>query len=363
MMAGAFLLLLGPLVVLHELGHYLVARLFGVRAESFSIGLGKELFGWTDRRGTRWKLAAVPLGGYVLFAGDANPASMPDPALANASPEELEGTLTGAKLWQRALIVVAGPAANFVAAILIFAAFFMVYGQPIAPPVIERFAPDSAAQAAGLKLGDRIVAIDGDRIERFEDIAREVSLYPGRTISVAALRNGVEFVVPVRIGELTERDKFGNTAMRGVVGIYSPHYRLERVGPVRAVVLGAGQCVDVMHMMVAGLGQIFTGERSVKELGGPIRIAKFSGEQLTLGWGAFAWFAGLISINLAFINLLPIPTLDGGHLVFYAAEALRRKPVSLRSQEWAFRTGLALLLAFMLFATLNDLVSLRLFRG
>jgi regulator of sigma E protease len=351
----AFLLMLGPLVVLHELGHYLVGRLFGVRADAFSVGFGKELAGYTDRRGTRWKLAALPLGGYVQFAGDMNPASVPDPANA-AAPEP--GTFQAARLWQRALIVLAGPAMNLLVAVLIFAAFNMAIGRPVAPPLVDGFSPQSTAQAAGIRLHDRIVAIGGDRIDRWDEIAPRIALYPGQTVRITVERQGAETAYSVPIAAVVEHDEFGNEMKRGLIGIRAPQIRFEPVGPVTAVGLGFEQSIAVMRTMVTGLVQIVSGQRSVKELGGPLKIAKYSGEQLTLGWAAFVSFAALISINLAFINLLPIPALDGGHLAFYAAEAVRRKPLDARSQEWAFRTGLAFVLALMLFVTLNDLASL-----
>lgn len=360
-MIGAFFLVLGPLVLLHELGHYLVARLFKVRADAFSIGFGKELFGWTDQRGTRWKLSALPLGGYVQFAGDMNAASVPDPAYADLPPEELKGIFQHAPLWQRTLIVLAGPLMNLLVAVAIFAAFNMAYGRPIAPPVIEAFAESSTARDAGLKLGDRIVAIDGAAITSFSEVAQSVAIYPGRTITIAARRDGQLLTIPVKIAADIQKDQFGNETKRGLIGVRSPNLVWERLGPVAAVGVGFEQSIDVMRMMVTGIGQIFTGERSVKELGGPIKIAKFSGEQFSLGWPEFVYFAALISINLAFINLLPIPALDGGHLAFYAAEAVRRKPIGARGQEWAFRTGFAFVLALMLFVTLNDLASLPLF--
>ncbi len=361
MMIGAFLLVLGPLVVLHELGHYLVARLFGVRADAFSVGFGKELLGWTDKRGTRWKLSALPLGGYVQFAGDMNSASVPDPAFADASPEARKGIFQAAPLWQRALIVLAGPVMNLLVAVAIFAVFNVAYGRPVAPAVIEGFAEPSSAQAAGLKLGDRIVAIDGDPIANFGEVAQHVAIYPGRTVTIVAQRGEQLLTIPVKITSDVQTDEFGNEARRGLIGIRSPDIVRERLGPVLAVGLGFKQSFGIVRMMVTGISQIFTGERSIDELGGPIKIAKFSGEQFSLGWTEFVYFAALISINLAFINLLPIPALDGGHLAFYAAEAVRRKPIGARGQEWAFRTGFAFVLALMLFVTLNDLASLPLF--
>ena len=361
MMIGAFLLVLGPLVVLHELGHYLVGRAFKVKADVFSIGFGKELAGWTDRRGTRWRIAALPLGGYVQFAGDMNATSMPNPEAAKASPEEQRGMFQYAALWQRALIVLAGPLMNLLVAVGIFAAFNMAYGIPTAAPVIGEFAKGSVAQAAGFKAGDRIVAIDGARVDSFLEIAERVALYPGRTITIAAERNGVSFTQPVKLATDVQKDRFGNEIRRGLLGIRPAAMEFQSVGPIKAVATGFDQSMGIIRTMAAGLVQIVTGERPLDELGGPIKIAKFSGEQLSLGWLSFVSFAALISINLAFINLLPIPTLDGGHLAIYAAEAVRRKPLGARSQEWAFRTGLAFMLALMLFVTLNDIVSLPIF--
>lgn len=358
----SFLLLLGPLVVIHELGHYLVGRWFGVKADAFSVGFGKEIWGRTDKRGTRWKLSALPLGGYVQFAGDMNAVSMPDnEANDGLTPDERARTFHSKPLWQRSLIVAAGPVTNLLFAILIFAAFNLIYGRVVASPEIAAFAETSTAQAAGLKIGDRIIAIDGNRIESFTDIPEHVAPFPGRTVSLEIDRAGRAMTLPVRVAEASIADEFGNEAKIGRLGIAAGKIRFEPVGPVEAVTLASGQTIGVMRMMVTGIQQIVVGERSVKELGGPIKIAKYSGEQMTLGWANFVSFAALISINLAFINLLPIPALDGGHLAFYAAEAVRRKPLGLRSQEWAFRTGLALVLALMLFVTLNDLASLPMF--
>lgn len=363
MTVAAFLLVLGPLVVIHELGHYLVGRWFGVRADAFSVGFGRELAGWTDRRGTRWKLCALPLGGYVQFAGDMNAASMPAAAPDNLTETERAGLFHFKPLWQRSLIVLAGPLTNLLFAVAIFAAFNLAYGRVVAAPQVAEFSENSAAQAAGVRLGDRIAAIDGTEIADFTDIPEHVVPYPGRTVSLTVERGGERIVIPVRIAAAVESDEFGNEARVGRLGIAAGEPSLVPVGPVEAVSLGFSQSFGIMRMMATGIGQIFAGDRSVRELGGPIKIAKYSGEQLSLGWSQFVGFTALISINLAFINLLPIPALDGGHLAFYAAEAVRRKPLGQRSQEWAFRTGLALVLALMVFVTFNDISSLPIFGG
>ena len=358
-----FLLVLGPLVTVHELGHYLVGRWFGVKADAFSIGFGKELAGWTDRRGTRWKLSALPLGGYVQFAGDMNPASQPNPEWLALPEAERAVTFQAKPLWQRALIVAAGPLTNFAVAIAILAAFNFAYGKVEIPPVVAALSEDGAAAQAGIEIGDRIVAVDGERIESFDALRGKVAPFPGETITLDVLRQSERLTYAFEIPAVIERDRFGNEFKIGQIGLGSGPGEIVPVGPGEAVVLGVRQTGEIVDMMVTGIWQIATGRRSVDELGGPIKIAKFSGEQLSLGWRQFVGFAALISINLAFINLLPIPALDGGHLAFYAAEAVRRKPLGARSQEWAFRTGLAFVLALMLFVTINDVASLSPFGG
>lgn len=447
----AFLLVLGPLVLIHELGHYLVGRLFGVKAEAFSIGFGKEIAGWSDKRGTRWKLSLLPLGGYVQFAGDMNPSSAPSAADDQLSPEERAVTFHAKPLWQRALIVLAGPMTNLLLCVAIFAGFYGVYGRVVADAEISGFSQGSPAQQAGLRLGDRIVAIDGEKIDSAAQIGEHTLYFPGKTLSVAVEREGRTLVLPVTLASQELSDKFGNKAKVGDLGVEmlpavvggfhgdSPAEkagievgdrivavngvavsgfadiprlirpaagrtvqvtvrrdqslrtipvaitegtapdatgklvtvgqlgvragRLDKVGALRAVGLGVDQSFKVMGTMVTGIVQIFTGDRSVRELGGPVKIAQYSGQQFSLGWEAFLSFAALISINLAFINLLPIPGLDGGHLAFYAAELVRRRPMGVRSQEWAIRTGVALVLALMVFVTVNDLAQLPIFGG
>ncbi len=360
-----FPLLLGPLVTLHELGHYLVGRWFGVQAEAFSVGFGKELWGFTDRRGTRWKLSALPLGGYVQFKGDMNPASAPDRRNPAAAMPVRDGTFQNASLWQRALIVAAGPVTNILVTLAIFAGFFMAVGTPVAADpqrqlTVAGFSPQSAARDAGLAVGDRIVAIDGRSMTDFRDLQEAVMLYPGKRLAVTIERTGAQRTVPVTADAVDQADRFGNVSKIGLIGVRpaGATFVFARQGPLTSLALAGRYSVDITRMMITGIGQILSGERSVKELGGPVKIAKFSGEQLSLGPLAFINFVALISLNLAFINLLPIPGLDGGHLAFYAAEAIRRKPVGPRGLELAYRTGMGLVLMLMLFVTFNDLVSL-----
>lgn len=364
-----FPLLLGPLVTVHELGHYLVGRWFGVQAEAFSIGFGKEIWGFTDKRGTRWKLAALPLGGYVQFKGDMNPASIPDAeAIANATADERVGSFHHASLWKRALIVFAGPATNIILTLAIFASFFALFGKPVPADAeqqltVQTFAEQSPAREAGLNIGDRIVSIEGVVVHGFRDVQNEILLYPGRTLDITVLRDGAELTIPVTTASHEITDEFGNVSRIGLIGIAASDatYAYEPQGLVSSVGLAVDHSLGIVEMMVTGIGQIVSGERSVKELGGPVKIAKYSGEQLSLGPLAFINFVALISLNLAFINLLPIPALDGGHLAFYAAEAVRRKPVGPRGQEVAYRAGVALVLMLMVFVTVNDLAGLPLF--
>ncbi|MHA6318232.1 RIP metalloprotease RseP [Altererythrobacter sp. CAU 1778] len=355
-----FLAVLGPLVTVHELGHYLVGRWFGVKANAFSIGFGKELVGWTDKRGTRWKIAALPLGGYVQFAGDMDPSSR---SVENeewlALPEQERAQTFQAKtLWQRALIVAAGPFTNFAVAVLILGGFAYAYGDVVIPPRVAAVEENGAAMAAGVQPGDEITAIDGKAIGSFLDLRNHVVMHPGESIRLGLEREGRAIELDFTIPALVEKDRFGNEYRKGYLGVQAVPGELVPVGPIEAIGVGVSRTGEILAMGIDGLGQIITGRRPVSELGGPLKIAKFSGERLSLGWQSFVEFAAFISINLAFINLLPIPALDGGHLAFYAAEAIRRKPLGPRSQEWAFRTGIAFVLALMLFVTINDLVSL-----
>ena len=358
----AFLLAIGPLIFVHEMGHYLVGRWFGVKAETFSIGFGREIGGWTDKRGTRWKIGWMPLGGYVKFKGDMNPASVADPEWLNLPPEERAQTFQAKPVWQRFLIVFAGPAINFLFAILIFMGMFAALGRPMTPPVIGVVAPNSAAAAAGIRPGDRIERVAGREIRRFEDISSIVMIRPEQPLDVVFVRDGRTMAVTATPRVEVERDRFGNEFRRGLFGIRPGAPVIEDVPWYGLPGAAVDHTARTVTMMVETLGQVLTGRRSVKELGGPLKIAQYSGQQATLGLVAFLGFMALISINLGFINLLPIPLLDGGHLLFYTIEGVRRKPLKPETQEWAFRTGLAALLALMVFVTFNDLASFGLFQ-
>jgi len=357
----AFAAVIGPLVFIHELGHYLIARVFGIHADIFSIGFGPELTAWHDRRGTRWRIGALPLGGYVKFAGDMNAASQSDPAWLEMPAEDRQRTFQIKPVWQRALVVLAGPAANFLFAIIVLAGFALAYGENVTPSTVDVVRPGSAAATAGLQAGDRIRAVDGMAIDRFDALSRSVIGRPGEQVTLRVERQGRVRTVPVVIGTRIERDRFGNEYRLGMLGVMNRTSVVQPVSPVMAPVIAVRQTVAIVDMMVDGLVQIATGRRSVSELGGPLKIAQISGEQAARGPADFIFFIALISINLGFINLLPIPMLDGGHLLFQGIEALQRKPVSPHVQEWAFRSGLALLLALMMLVTVNDLLSFGLF--
>ena len=359
-----FLLVIGPLIFIHELGHYFVGRLCGVKADVFSIGFGREVTGWTDRRGTRWKVGWMPLGGYVKFKGDMNPASLPSDDWLSLPAAERAQTFQAKKLWQRFLVVAAGPLTNFLFAILALMIMFATAGYPTTPAQIGTVAPHSPAQAAGMQPGDQIVAVDGSEIETFNDLQTYVALRPDQAMSFTVRRGEATLELPATTGAVEEHDRFHNMARIGRLGVTpSGAFHFAPLPLTRLPGAAIGQTIDTIHNMLTALGQVISGRRSVQELGGPLKIAQVSGQQASLGWLPFFWLMTMVSINLGFINLLPIPLLDGGHLLFYLVEGVRRKPLRPEAQEWAFRTGLAVLLALMIFVTVNDLASFGLFSG
>ena len=351
----AFICALGPLVFFHELGHYLVARLFRIPAETFSIGFGRELIGWTDRQGTRWKVAWLPLGGYVKFVGDMSPASNPAD-LESIPPELRDRAFQVRPVWQRFLVVLAGPAANFILAIAIFAAFFVALGAP-RTNVVGAIVPNTPAAEAGLRPGDKILSVAGRGTPDFDDVRSVVMLRPKQTVPVRFERDGVIREIEVRLQSDSVVDRFGQKFERGLLGVYPTTGVLERLPIYEAVPEAASYTLRITRSMIDGLGQIVTGARGTEDVGGPIKIAQIAGQQAALGALPFVQLLALFSINLGFINLLPVPMLDGGHLFFYAVEAVRRRPLSARALDWAFRGGLALILALVVFTTINDLGS------
>ncbi|MBV9902938.1 MAG: RIP metalloprotease RseP [Alphaproteobacteria bacterium] len=358
----AFLLMLGPLVFFHELGHYFAGRWFGIKADVFSIGFGREIAGWTDRRGTRWKLSMLPFGGYVKFAGDMSVAGLTDPDWLALPPAERARTFQSKPVWQRAIVVLAGPFANFLVAFLIMFGFALAYGQSTTTTQIGSVQPNSAAAAIGLKPGDRITALGGRSMAKFEDIYQFVVIRAGERIEVDFEHDGRAMARDVVLGTDRRTDEFGNSEDVGLLGIAPAAVTIAPVGVLEAPGVAFREAGKVIRITGETLGQLLTGQRSVKDMSGVVRMAKISGEQLSLGWVAFVWLAGFISINLGFINLLPVPMLDGGHLLFYAIEAVRRRPVTPEIQEWAYRGGLAAILLLFLVVTFNDLSAVGLWK-
>ncbi|MFQ5938695.1 MAG: RIP metalloprotease RseP [Alphaproteobacteria bacterium] len=353
-----FLGILTVVVFFHEMGHYLIARWNGVRIEVFSIGFGPALYSWDDRAGTRWKLSLIPLGGYVKMFGDSNVTSTPDGKSRPLTPEEQKISFLHKRLSQRTAIVFAGPLANFLLAILLFAGLFSVVGQPFSVPVVSEVEEGSAAAAGGLQPGDRILSMNGQGIERFEDIQRIVQLGLGEPLMIVVDRNGAEVTLSATPKVIEQTDSFGNIFQVGRLGIRSSGFDYVRHGPLTAIWRGAEATVNFTGVTLKALGQMIAGTRTMKDLGGPLRIAELSGQVAEGGIDSIVFFMAVLSINLGLINLFPIPVLDGGHLLFYAIEAIRGKPLGERAQEYGFRIGLALVLVLILFVTWNDLVHL-----
>ena len=358
-----FLFVLTIVVFFHELGHFLVARWAGVKVLTFSLGFGPELFGFNDRHGTRWKVSAIPLGGYVTFFGDDSEASTPSSeTLQTMTAEERSVSFHHKKVGPRAAIVAAGPIANFLLAIVIFAALFTFFGKPSQTARVDSIQENSAASAAGFKPGDVVTAINGDAIESFTDMQRLVSTKAGTPL-VFTVKRGDEVVKLTGTPQLREiKDTFGNVHRVGILGITratGPGDTVTKpVNPATAVWLGVKETWFVVDRTVAYIGGIFTGRENADQVGGPIRIAQISGQVATIGLAALIHLAAVLSVSIGLLNLFPVPLLDGGHLLFYAVEAVRGKPLSERSQELGFRVGLALVLMLMIFATYNDILHL-----
>jgi regulator of sigma E protease len=356
-----FLFVLTVVVFFHELGHFLIARLCGVRVLVFSVGFGSELVGFTDRHGTRWKLAAIPLGGYVKFLGDENAASVPDgQAVAAMGAEERRYSFFHQTVGRRAAIVAAGPIANFILAVAIFAAIFTLDGRRSTSARIDAVQPGSPAAAAGLQPGDVVLAIDGHKIRNFSEMQRIVSAQAGRTLEFHIDRGGTPVVVRATPQLQRGKDGLGNNFCHAILGVSrsmsADDVKTERVDALTAVWLGVLESWFIVDRTFSYLAGIIVGTECADQLGGPIGIAEMSGQVAKLGFVPIFHFIALISVSIGLLNLFPIPLLDGGHLLFYGIEALRGRPLSQRAQEFGFRLGLALVAMLMIYATYNDFV-------
>lgn len=362
----AFLFVITIVVFFHELGHFLVARACGVAVETFSIGFGRAIFGWTDKHGTNWKVSWIPLGGYVKFVGDADAASTPDREKLEAmGPEEQAHVFQNKPLWQRTLVVAAGPAANFVLAILIFAATYVFVGQQIVRPVVDEVMPNSAASAAGVKPGDVITSVDGSAVESFVDLQSVVAMGAGRTMPMTVRRDGKPKVLSVTPRLQSVKDRFGNVQKIGVLGIRNSvkpgEVEIVHYGPVAALGEAVSQTWFVVDSTMTYLWRMVAGQQDASQLSGVVGIARVSGQVATIGFLALINLAALISVSIGLVNLFPVPILDGGHLLYYGFEAVRGRPLGARAQDVGFRVGLAVMLGLMVLATWNDLVRLNLF--
>ncbi len=355
-----FLFVITVVVFFHELGHFWVARRCGVAVETFSIGFGKALFSRIDKKGTRWQIGWLPLGGYVKFLGDENAASAPDSeALKGMDDSARQQTLFYKPLWQRSAVVAAGPLANFILAIVIFAALYMSFGQQVIRPLIDQVMPNSAAERAGLQGGDLIVAINGDAMESFADVQRIIAVSAEEPLDVEVLRAEQAVMLTVVPERVLQTDRFGNEYSVGRLGVSamaSPEYT-ERVsyGPIEALARAVGETYFIVEQTFVVLGRIISGRESMDMLGGPIKIAQISGQTATLGIIALIHLTAVLSVSIGLVNLFPVPVLDGGHLLFYAYEAVFRRPVPDRVQEIGMRIGLGLVLTLFVFLTWNDI--------
>lgn len=353
----AFLSVITVVVFVHELGHFLVARWVGVRIEVFSIGFGRELFGFNDRHGTRWKFCLLPLGGYVKMFGEADELLEADGTTRSLTHTERSQSFFHKSLARRAAVVIAGPVANYIFAIIVLAIMFMTYGQPFTAPIVGEVMPGTAAERIGLQPGDRIISIDGQPMERFEDIAAVIQFGLGEPVDLVFERGGARETLQVQPDVVERDDNFGNVTRVGQLGIRpaSDTSDVRMHGPLEAVGAASVATVETSQRILEALWQMVEGTRSTEEIGGPLRIGKMAGDILKEGVVALIGFAAWISVMLGLFNLFPIPMLDGGHLAFYAYEAVRGRPAHVRAQDWALKAGIVVLVGMAIFALHNDL--------
>ena len=353
-----FLIILTVLVFVHEMGHYLVARKNGVKVEVFAVGFGAELFGWTDRFGTRWKICAIPLGGYVKMFGDGDISSSSALEDSKGSYEGKENAFHCKSLGARAAIVVAGPLANFLFAIILLAGLYSIVGQRYAPPIIDKITSGSSADIAGLEIGDEILQVNEQDVKRFEELQRIVRPNPGKELKFLIRRDN-EILLKTVIPQLVEgKDASGSKIVYGLLGVVSEQTTFIRHNPLISFGLAVEETWVIVSQTLIHVTEMVSGERTTEELGGPIRIAKLSGAVADAGLVSSIWFMAVLSINLGLINLFPVPVLDGGHLFFYLLEFIRGKPLEAKMQGIASYVGLVLVISLMIFVTWNDLVQL-----
>jgi regulator of sigma E protease len=357
-----FLFVLSLVVFFHELGHFLVARWCGVQILVFSIGFGPELVGFNDRYGTRWKISAIPLGGFVKFFGDENAASVPGQLPGDLDADQRARTFMFQPVLKRIAIVVAGPAANFVLAVIIFACVFALYGKQTMSARVDTVQAGSAAAAAGFQPGDLVVAIDGHAVDSFSDMQRIVSTSAGETLNVTVEHDGMQRVLKATPALKEVKDNFGNVQRIGILGITrsmaAEDLKLHPVAPPEAVWMSLQETWSVIDRTLNYIVGVLSGREAASQLGGPIRIAQMSGQVASFGFIPLIQLAAVLSVSIGLLNLFPIPLLDGGHLLFYVIEGVRGRPLSERAQEVGFRIGLAIVLMLMIFATFNDIVHL-----
>ena len=358
-----FLVALTILVFFHELGHFWVARLAKVRVEVFSVGFGAELFGWNDKAGTRWKIGVIPLGGYVKMFGQSDLPGDEDEDQPPLTDKEKALSFQHKTLAQRTAIVAAGPIANFLLSVVLIAGLMATFGAARPYAGVGEIMPGSTAAEAGFEAGDRIVSIDGEAVEWFSDLVRIVSVQPEMLLKIKVRRGDDEFVLTATPKRHQQPGAEGKTVEIGLLGVrYDPqqmHY--ERQNPLMAVWLGIQQTASLTEKTLSFLGQVISGRQGAEGIGGPLRIVQYAGITFQSGIENFILFLAVLSINLGLINLFPIPILDGGHLLFFAVEAIRGRPLGPQAQEYGFRFGLILVLILMVFVTWNDLVQLRVF--
>jgi len=353
-----FLIILTVIVFVHELGHYLVARMNNVRVEVFSVGFGREIFGINDSHGTRWKFSILPLGGYVKFYGDANVASAPGDPKIEMTAEQKAVSFHHKRVAQRMAVVLAGPMANFILAIIIFAFLFAFIGQRFTPAEISEVLSGSPAEQGGLMAGDKVISLDGVEIERFEDLQIKVRQSPGVEIEIVVQRDQALVALTVTPELRTNVDRFGNTRNIGLLGVSHEGVTYKQHGPLSSIWAAVRETVYISGATLSAVGQMIAGTRSTDELGGPVKIAQMSREAARDGFVTMVFFVAVLSINLGLINLFPIPMLDGGHLVFQIYEAIFRKPATPRVMEIGFRVGFVLVIALMVWVTSKDLIDI-----